>query len=80
MGTILPAVFLSGYVFPYDSMPVVFQCIARAVPATWLIDASRGVILRGAGWAELWPHALVLWTMAVVMLTFSSFRLKKRLS
>jgi ABC-2 type transport system permease protein len=80
MGTILPAIFLSGYVFPYDSMPLVFQWLANLVPATWLIDASRGVILRGGGWAELWPHAIVLWTMAVVVLVFSSFKLKKQLS
>jgi ABC-2 type transport system permease protein len=80
MGTMLPALFLSGYVFPFDSMPVVFQWIGNCVPATWLIDASRCVILRGGGWAELWQHALVLWAMAIGMLVFSSLRLKKQLS
>ena len=80
MGTILPAVFLSGYVFPYDSMPVFFQWIANLVPATWLIDASRAVVLRGGGWAELWPNALALWSMAIAVLMFSSFKLKKQLA
>src|SRR5262249_27004723 len=50
LGTILPAVFLSGYVFPADSMPAFFRYLSQLVPATWLIDAARGVILRGAGW------------------------------
>jgi ABC-2 type transport system permease protein len=80
MGTILPAIFLSGYVFPYDSMPVFFQWLGNLVPATWLIDAARGVILRGGGWLELWPNALALWTMAIAVLVFSSFRLKKQLA
>lgn len=80
MGTILPSIFLSGYVFPIDSMPSIFQYVSNVIPATWLIDASRGVILRGAGWGELWPHALVLWAMALGMLFFSSLKIRKRLT
>lgn len=72
MGTILPSVFLSGYVFPLDSMPGVFAILAKFVPATWMIDASRGVILRGASMTELWPHTLVLWAMALLLLALSS--------
>jgi ABC-2 type transport system permease protein len=79
-GTILPAVFLSGYVFPADSMPAFFGCLSELVPATWLIDAARGVILRGAGWSDLWRHALVLWGMALATLTFSSLRFRKQVA
>lgn len=61
----MPSIFLSGYVFPLDSMPLVFQYLARVFPTTWLIDAARGVILRGAGWPELKVHAAVLWVMAL---------------
>src|SRR5437763_3090978 len=79
MGTVMPSIFLSGYVFPVDSMPWFFQQVALVVPTTWLIDASRGVILRGAGWAELWPHTAVLSGMAVGVLTFSALRFHKKL-
>src|SRR5207244_1124164 len=51
MGTLLPSIFLSGYVFPLDSMPEGFKIFAHFVPATWLIDAARGIILRGADWS-----------------------------
>jgi ABC-2 type transport system permease protein len=78
MGTILPALFLSGYVFPADSMPAFFGYLSKLVPATWLIDAARGVILRGAGHADLWLHALVLWAMALATLTFSSLKFRKQ--
>jgi ABC-2 type transport system permease protein len=78
MGTVMPSIFLSGYVFPIDSMPWIFQKLALAVPTTWLIDASRGVILRGAGWAELWPHAAILWGMAAVVLTASALKFHKK--
>jgi ABC-2 type transport system permease protein len=80
MGTVLPSIFLSGYVFPLDSMPWIFQVVAQGIPATWLIDAARTVILRGGGWAELWPHATVLWGMALGMLVFSALRFRKQVS
>ncbi|MCI0457019.1 MAG: ABC transporter permease [Gemmataceae bacterium] len=80
MGTVLPSVFLSGYVFPLDSMPVFFQYVAKVIPATWLIDASRGVILRGAGWAELWVHRLWLWGLALAMIGLAVTRFRKRLA
>jgi ABC-2 type transport system permease protein len=77
MATLVPCIFLSGYVFPLDSMPTFFWWLAQAIPTTWLIDAARGVILRNAGWRELWPHAVVLTGMAVVVLGFTSMRFKK---
>lgn len=79
MGTVIPSIFLSGYIFPVDSMPPAFWWVAQFLPTTWLIDASRGVIIRGAGWPELWQHALVLWGMAVVGLCISMFRFQKQL-
>jgi ABC-2 type transport system permease protein len=80
MSTIMPSVFLSGYIFPLDSMPRFFWYVAQIFPTTWLIDAARGVILRGAGWAELRTHALVLWSMAVSVLLFSVVKFRKRLT
>jgi ABC-2 type transport system permease protein len=80
MGTLMPSIFLSGYVFPLDSMPRFFWYVAQLIPTTWMIDAARGVILRGAGWPELRPHALVLWGMALGILTFSTLRFRKRLA
>jgi ABC-2 type transport system permease protein len=79
MATVMPAIFLSGYVFPLDSMPRVFYYIAQVIPTTWLIDGARGVILRGAGWAELGTHAAVLWVMALVSISLSMLRFRKQL-
>jgi len=79
MATLMPSIFLSGYVFPIDSMPYAFQLFSKVIPTTWLIDAARGVILRGAGWAELWPHALVLWGMAGGVLVASAWRFRKQM-
>jgi ABC-2 type transport system permease protein len=79
MATVIPSIFLSGYVFPIHSMPLVFYWLAHAIPTTWMIDAARGVILRGAGWAELQTHALVLSGMAAGLLLASILKFHKRL-
>jgi drug efflux transport system permease protein len=79
MGTLLPSIFLSGYVFPLDSMPWLLKPVANCIHTTWMIDASRSVILRGGGWHELWHHVIVLSCMAVGALVFGSLQVKKRL-
>ena len=63
MGTILPSVFLSGYIFLIENMPPFFQGISRLIPATYYIQILRGIILRGAGISELWVSAAVLTVM-----------------
>ena len=79
LGTLLPSIFLSGYVFPIDSMPWLLKPLAHCFHTTWMIDASRSVILRGGRWRELWPHMLVLSGMAAFASVFGSLQVKKRL-
>lgn len=80
MGTMMPSIFLSGYVFPLDSMPLVFWYVAQLFPTTWLIDAARGVILRGAGWHELWIHSIILWGMGIGAFVMAMMKFHKRLT
>jgi ABC-2 type transport system permease protein len=80
MGSVLPCVFLSGYIFPVESMPAILQPISKIIPTTWMIDAARGVILRGAGWQELWKNAAILSAMAVAVITLAALRFKKRVT
>jgi ABC-2 type transport system permease protein len=73
---LLPFVFLSGYVFPIDGMPGIFQLLSRVIPARYFIEVLRGVILRGAGLVELWqPVAwLSLYTFLIIALAVARFK------
>ncbi len=73
---LLPFVFLSGYVFPIDGMPEIFQYLSRIIPARYFIEALRGIILRGAGLVELWqPVAwLTLYTFLIIALAVARFK------
>jgi ABC-2 type transport system permease protein len=80
IATILPSVFLSGYVFPTDTMPQLFQWLGLGVPATWLIDAARGVILRSNTFQDLWLHAVVLWVMGLTVLALGAVKFRKQVA
>lgn len=77
MMTVLPSIFLSGYIFPRDNMPIVFQLISYVIPASYMINITRGVILRGAGFPELWRDALVLFFMGAAILLFAARRFNR---
>lgn len=79
IGTVIPSIFLSGYIFPLDSMPKVFYYFSFLIPTTWMIDTARAVILRGAGWSDLTMHALVLAGIGIFAILFSSLRFQKHL-
>ena len=73
---LLPSIMLSGYIFPLSSLPWGLQILARILPATHFIAISRGIILRGAGLAELWKSvgALALIATVLVFLGATGFR------
>ena len=77
MMTMLPSIFLSGYIFPRDTMPWVFYLLSYCIPATYMVDISRGVILRGAGLAELWSNALILTGMGILVLLLAARRFSR---
>jgi ABC-2 type transport system permease protein len=77
--TMLPSILLSGFMFPFEGMPVVAQWIAQVLPLTHFNVIVRGVILRGAELPELWPQIAKLLVFLVVMLTIAVARFKKRL-
>ena len=76
---LLPSILLSGFMFPYEGMPVLAQRIADLLPATHFMRVIRGVVLRDATLAELRPDSLWLLGFAVIGLGLASLRFRKRL-
>jgi ABC-2 type transport system permease protein len=72
--TILPSIFFSGYIFPRETMPKFFYALSYFVPATYFINITRGIILRGAGWTHLWTDALALFSMGSLLLIIAARR------
>jgi len=76
--TILPSIFFSGYIFPRETMPKFFFILSYFVPATYFIDITRGIILRGAGWVHLWTDAAALFFMGTLLLVIAARRFQNK--
>jgi len=76
--SMLPAIFLSGFIFPIRSMPVPIQILTYAVPARYFLVIVRGIILKGAGLAPYWRDVAFLVLYAGVVLTMAYTRLRRR--
>lgn len=76
---LIPSILLSGFMFPYDGMPALAQWIAEALPATHFIRMIRGIVLRAATLADLWPDLLWLAGFTLLGLLVAGKRFKKRL-
>ena len=48
-------------------MPLPFYIISMFVPATYFINITRGIILRGAGLRHLWFDGLMLTIMGALL-------------
>jgi ABC-2 type transport system permease protein len=78
IGTILPAIYLSGYLFPLSSLPPFFRALSQFLPVTHMIQIMRGIILRDADWAALQHPAACLLAMALTLLLVSVWRFKQQ--
>jgi ABC-2 type transport system permease protein len=76
---IMPMMLLGGFVFPIENMPRLFQYVSHAVPTRYFFIIIRGIMLRGAGWPELWDQAASLVGLGALILALSVFRFRKKL-
>jgi ABC-2 type transport system permease protein len=80
MSSLLPSLLLSGMIFPIENMPPPLQVISRLVPARYLVHGLRGVILKGNGFAQLWPDLAALAVFALAVLALAIARFQRRLA
>jgi ABC-2 type transport system permease protein len=77
---LLPSVLLSGMIFEVEMMPKPAQVIAYALPLTYFLQILRGVIVRGAGVADLWLPTLVTCLFGIGALILATVRFAARSS
>ena len=75
----LPSMLLSGFMFPFESMPEPAQWIGRVLPLTHFLHVARGVLLKGATADALVLHILAIAAFAVAALAVAVATFRKRL-
>jgi ABC-2 type transport system permease protein len=80
MMALLPQVLLSGLIFPVASMGAGVRWISYLLPLTYFTRISRGVMIRGAGLAALWPSFAYLAVLGSVVVTLATLRFRRDLA
>ncbi len=72
----MPSILLSGFMFPFRGIPAWAQAIGSAMPVTHFLRIVRGALLKGHGFAEMWPSlgALGLIVLAISTLAVLRYR------
>lgn len=72
----LPGILLSGFMFPFRGMPAWAQAVGSVVPMTYFNRLSRGIILKGNTFPDLWPDLwpLIAFTVIVMAVAVRTYR------
>ena len=73
-------VTLSGVLTPIEAMPRWLRPLTIVNPITHFVAISRGVLLRGAGFGDLWGHYLGLVVLTGGLASLSVWRFRAQLS
>lgn len=76
----IPAVLLSGLMTPILAMPGWLRPLTLVNPIRWYAEIMRGILLRGAGLADLWLQLLVLLVIGLAIVAAATLRFHRRLS
>ena len=77
--TILPGVFISGFLFPLEAMPRILQIISYAVPLRYYLIINRSLLLKGVGFGALQTEIISLALFGIIIMTAAALRFRKRL-
>jgi ABC-2 type transport system permease protein len=75
----LPSMMLSGFMFPFRGMPDWAQGLGQIFPLTHFLRIVRGVMLKGADWAAMWPNIWPILIFIVVATTVAMMRYRSTL-
>ena len=77
--TLLPTIFLSGFLFPLEAMPVALRAVSYVVPLRYYLTIIRSVVLKGVGLEALMPEVLALALIGLILMGAAALRFRKRL-
>lgn len=79
IGTMLPTLMLSGFMFPVENMPVPLQIAGNIIPAKWYYEIVKNIMIKGTGMETIWKHVLVLLGMMTILFVIAVKKFKIRL-
>jgi ABC-2 type transport system permease protein len=76
---LMPAIILSGFMFPISNMPEPIQYLTYINPLRYFLIIVRGIFLKGSNLSVLWDKLLPLAGIGMVVLFLSIIRFQKKI-
>lgn len=79
IGLMLPTILLSGFIFPIENMPKVYDYVSMILPPRYFITIIKSIMVKGTGFMFIWKETLILFVMTVFFIALSVKKFKIRL-
>jgi ABC-2 type transport system permease protein len=79
IGLMLPTILLSGFIFPIENMPKIYDYISMILPPRYFIVIIKNIMIKGTGFIYVWKETLVLIVMTLIFAGLSVRNFKIRL-
>ncbi|NMC41497.1 MAG: ABC transporter permease [Bacteroidales bacterium] len=74
IGLLLPTILLSGFIFPIENMPKIYDYISSIMPPRYFIVIIKNIMIRGTGFQFVWKETSVI---ALMTILFTAISVKK---
>jgi ABC-2 type transport system permease protein len=79
IGLMLPTILLSGFIFPIENMPKIYDYVSMIMPPRYFIIIIKNIMIKGTGLLFVWRETLILFTMTIIFIGISVKKFKVRL-
>ncbi len=79
IGLMLPTILLSGFIFPIENMPKIYDFVSMVLPPRYFIVIIKNIMIKGTGFLFIWKETLILLIMTLVFIGLSVRNFKIRL-
>lgn len=76
VGLMMPTVLLSGFIFPIENMPRVYDYVSMILPPRYFIVIIKNIMIKGTGILYVWKETLILIVMTLVFIGLSVRKFK----
>jgi ABC-2 type transport system permease protein len=79
IGLMLPTILLSGFIFPIENMPKIYDYVSMLMPPRYFIIIIKSIMIKGTGLFFVWKETLILLIMTLLFIGISVKKFKVRL-
>lgn len=77
---LLPNILLSGFMFPFEAMPVPAQWLSQLLPLTHFLRIVRGITLKGSSFPDVAHELIWLAGLLAFLILVASLRFTKKIA